>query len=41
MKHLEVKDQDHADIKSLAAKVGKTIQAFMRDLINAYNKAKK
>ncbi len=41
MKHLNVHDEDHTTIKSLAAKIGKSIQDFMKDLIKAYNKQTK
>ena len=36
MKHLEVKDNDHATIKMLALKAGKSIRDFVGDLIAAY-----
>lgn len=41
MKQLKVYDDDHADIKALAAGSRKTIQDFMRDLIKAFVKGSK
>ena len=41
MKTLKVKDADHTAIKTLAAAAGKTIMAFMKDLIASYRKGSK
>lgn len=35
-KHLKVTEKDHREIKTLASRAGKTIMAFMSDLISAY-----
>jgi len=36
IKHLRIFEKDHAAIKMLALKAGKTIQDFVADLIAAY-----